>query len=106
MKKIIFLTPSDAEYGFRLTGAEQYAVDMKDVESLIKKLMAEPDSGLIILDERLREGISEDRLREMEKRWEGIFLILPAPERKGREVEDYALMLIRKAIGYHVRLSV
>ena len=100
MKKIIFLTPPDAEYGFRLTGAE------KDVEGLIKKLMAEPDSGLIILDERLRQGISEERLREMEKRWEGIFLILPAPERKGREVEDYALMLIRKAIGYHVRLSV
>ena len=41
MKKIIFLTPPDAEYGFRLTGAEQYAVDAKDVEGLIKKLMAE-----------------------------------------------------------------
>ena len=46
MKKIIFLTPLDAEYGFRLTGAEQYAVDVKDVEGLIKKLMADPDKYL------------------------------------------------------------
>ena len=38
----------------------------------------------------------------MEDRWYGIFLILPAPER-AFEVEDYAVRLIKRAIGYRVR---
>jgi V/A-type H+-transporting ATPase subunit F len=41
----------------------------------------------------------------MEKRWYGILLVLPAPERVGVEVEDYAMSLIKRAIGYHVRLK-
>lgn len=105
MKKIIFLTPLDAEYGFRLSGVAQHTVAPPDVENAIKQFMAEPDVGLIILDERLRAGINEGRLREMEKKWHGVLLFLPAPARAGVEVEDYALALIRRAIGYHVRLK-
>jgi len=105
VKKIVFLTPPDAEYGFKLSGVAQHTVAPPDVENTIKKFMAEPDVGLIILDERLREGIGAERLREMEKKWHGVLLFLPAPARAGGEVEDYALALIRRAIGYHVRLK-
>ena len=59
---------------------------------------------MIIIDERLTRGINTEKLREMEERWYGVLLILPAPERVGEE-EDYAVRLIRKAIGYHVRLN-
>jgi len=31
--------------------------------------------------------------------------VLPSPERAARVEEDYALRLIRRAIGYQVRLS-
>jgi vacuolar-type H+-ATPase subunit F/Vma7 len=35
-----------------------------------------------------------------------VLVVLPAPEQKGAESqEDYALRIIRKAIGYHVRLQ-
>ena len=36
----------------------------------------------------------------------GILLVLPSPEKLPAEVEDYAARLIRRAIGYHVRLNV
>lgn len=104
MKKIVFFTPHDAEYGFSLTGVAQHVIAEKDVESYLRNVLSEPDTGLVVMDERLIKGIDDKRLREMEERWYGVLLILPAPEKAAAEAEDYALRLIRRAIGYHVRL--
>jgi V/A-type H+-transporting ATPase subunit F len=105
MKKIVFITSHDAEYGFSLAGVTQYVIDVEEAENVLKKVITEPDTGVVVIDERLIRGINEERLKEMEERWYGILLILPAPERIGVEEEDYALRLIRRAIGYHVRLN-
>jgi V/A-type H+-transporting ATPase subunit F len=50
-------------------------------------------------------GVTEERLHELEHGWHGILLILPSPVKPPAEVEDYAARLIRRAIGYHVRLK-
>jgi vacuolar-type H+-ATPase subunit F/Vma7 len=105
MKKIAFITPPDAEYGFRLSGITQHIVEVPDMEETLKHTMAEPDIGLVILDERLLKGMSEERQRDIEQGWHGILLILPSPVKPPTEVEDYAARLIRRAIGYHVRLN-
>jgi vacuolar-type H+-ATPase subunit F/Vma7 len=106
MKKIIFITTRDAEYGFSLAGITHYAVDPAEAGEELESVMAEPDNGLVIIDERLVRGEIEERLREMEKGWSGILLVLPSPEKLPAEAEDYAARLIRRAIGYHVRLNV
>lgn len=66
--------------------------------------MADQDNGLIILDERLAREQGEEELREMERHWPGIIVVLPQPAKLPQEGDDYALRLIRRAIGYHVRL--
>lgn len=105
MKKIVFVTGPDAEYGFRIAGVTHQVTKEGELEDMLKKLMAEPETGLVVVDERLIRGVSESKLREMEKRWYGMLLILPAPEKFGAELEDYAMRLIKRAIGYHVRLK-
>lgn len=105
MKKIAFITPPDAEHGFALTGIGQYAVEADHAERKLRDVMSDPDAGLVIIDERLLKGFAEERVRELEQGWNGIFLILPSPEKAAPEVEDYAARLIRRAIGYHVRLK-
>ncbi len=111
MKKVAFITPPDANYGFSLTGIPQYAVEAPALEDTLRKVMEDSDNGLIVIDERLvaagREtaGVPEERLRELEHGWHGILLILPSPVKPPAEVEDYAARLIRRAIGYHVRLK-
>ncbi len=105
MKKIAFLTPIDAEYGFGLTGLPQHTVKAEDAEDRVKKLMSEADTGLIVIDERMIREMDEGKMREAEERWSGILLVLPSPTRPVAEVEDYAVRLIRRAIGYHVRLK-
>lgn len=106
MKTISFITPTDASFGFSLSGVPQYAVKASEAEETLKKSMAETDAGLIIIDERLLQGMPEERLRELEQGWHGILLVLPSPEKPPPEVEDYAARLIRRAIGYHVRLKI
>lgn len=107
MKKIIFMTPPDAEYGFALAGVTQYTCGQDKAESLLRQTMADPDTGIVVIDERLITAIDEKKFREMEQRWFGILIVLPAPEKAGEKpVEDYVRRLIRKAIGYHVRLRV
>ena len=105
MKKIAFITPPDAKYGFALTGITQHAVEAGETGEKLRDVMADPDAGLVIIDERLMREVPEDRLREMEHGWTGIFLVLPSPEKAAPEAEDYAARLIRRAIGYHVRLK-
>lgn len=104
MKRVIFITPEDARYGFSLVGVRQVIASEEDTEAILGKVMSEEDTGLVVLDERLSKGIDPERLRVMEERWFGIFLILPAPERPVEGIEDYALEMIRRTIGYHVRL--
>lgn len=106
MKKISFITPPDASYGFSLGGISQHAVQVGDAEETLQKVLAEPDSGLVIIDERLLQGMTEERIRELEHGWSGILLVLPSPEKPPAEIEDYAARLIRRAVGYHVRLKI
>ncbi len=111
MKKVAFITPPDADYGFSLTGIPQYAVDTPTLEDTLHKVMEDADNGLVVIDERLvaggreTEGIPEEQLRTLEHGWHGILIVLPSPEKPPAEVEDYAARLIRRAIGYHVRLK-
>lgn len=104
MKKIVFITPRDAEYGFSLAGVTHHVIAGDDAEGYLRKTLEEEDTGLVVMDERLIRGINDERLREMEERWYGVLLVLPAPKKAGITAEDYALRLIRKAIGYYVRL--
>ncbi len=111
MKNIVFITPPDAGYGFSLTGVPQYAVEAKAFEETLEKTMEEPGNGLVIVDERFvgargeAGGTFEERMRELERAWHGILLVLPSPVKPPAEAEDYAARLIRRAIGYHVRLK-
>ncbi len=106
MKKIVFLTTCDARFGFSLAGIAHQTVDPSEAEAELDTLMADPDTGLVIVDERLVRGRVEEHMRESELTWQGILLVLPSPEKLAPEAEDYAARLIRRAIGYHVRLNV
>lgn len=106
MKKIVFMTPDDAVFGFRLTGVEHHVVKREKAEESLFKIISEEDTGLVIIDERLLTDIAEEKIRDIERSWHGILLILPSPERPPAEFEDYAARLIRRAVGYHVRLNI
>jgi vacuolar-type H+-ATPase subunit F/Vma7 len=105
-KRIVFFTEKDARYGFGLAGFEQHVCDRDGLESLLEQFVRKPEYGLIVIDERLVTESIDDRLREMERGLDLVFVIMPPPLKMETRREDYAVRLLRKAIGYHVQLNI
>ena len=104
MKKVIFITGPLARLGFSLAGLDQYVAEPQELEEVLGKAVADAENGLIVIDERLTTGIDEGRIREIESAWRGVIVVLPSPLAGPGEMEDYAARLIRRAVGYHVRI--
>ncbi len=104
MRGLVLITPPDSEYGFRLAGMTHYAVERSEAREVLKKAFSVAATGLVIVDERIMNALEEDEIRSVQQGWSGILLVLPSPEKPPAPDEDYALRLIRRAIGYHVRV--
>lgn len=106
MRKIVVIAPPDARHGFALAGVRQLCASPDELPALMRELVRDPVIGAVIVDERLVTGVARDHIRELDRRWTGLVIVLPAPERaKPITEEDYILQLIRRAIGYQVRLN-
>jgi len=103
MKRIVAITPLDAGNGFACCGAIQHTASPGEAAHVLQRALADPASGVVILDERLLAEIGEEQLHAIEQRWPGVLVVLPTPA-AGGVAEDYATRLIRRAVGYHVRV--
>ena len=102
MKRIVAITPRDAGSGFACCGAQQHPVDPGEAIRALQTALGDPESGVVILDERLLAEVGEEQVKACELRWPGVLVVLPAPV--AGEAEDYAVRLIRRAVGYHVKV--
>jgi len=103
VKKIVTITPADAAPGFALAGVQQLVRRREELDATLLELIADPATGAVIVDERL-VGPTR-RIEDIERRWPGLVVVLPTPGKPQRPEEDYVLRLIRRAIGYQVRLT-
>ena len=104
-KRIIFITPEDATHGFNLAGFEQLVCTSEELEPLLHQFVQKSEYGLFVIDERLVTESIDNRLREMERGLNLVFVIMPPPQEMEAKREDYAMRLLRKAIGYHMQLN-
>jgi len=105
-KRIIFFTTKDAMYGFSLAGFEQHICTSEELETHLEQFVQKPEYGLFVIDERLVTESIDSRLREMERGLNLVFVIMPPPLKMEAKREDYAVRLLRKAIGYHIKLNI
>lgn len=105
MNRIVALTPPDAFNGFACCGAVQQSVTPGHAAEALEHALETAGNSVVILDERLVEEVGEELLHSLEKRWPGVLVVLPAPGRIGAG-EDYAMRLIRRAVGYQVKVKI
>lgn len=106
MRKIVVIAPTDARPGFALAGVRQLSASPEELPVLLQQLVRDPVNGAVIVDERLATARAREYIRELDRRWTGLVIVLPAPARDVAVAEeDYIQQLIRRAIGYQVRLS-
>jgi vacuolar-type H+-ATPase subunit F/Vma7 len=105
MNRIVALTPADAYNGFACCGAVQQAVAPGRAREALERALESGGSGVVILDERLVDEVGEETLHFLEQQWPGVLVVLPAPGLGGAG-EDYAMRLIRRAVGYQVKVKI
>lgn len=93
--------------GFRLAGVDVVvAADGREAETHVAAIVEKGECGLLLINESLVAGVGERTLRRIER--EGLPLMVPLPlemawrgEERGLE---YILRLIRRSIGYQMRI--
>jgi V/A-type H+-transporting ATPase subunit F len=105
MKEILVLTPAESRFGFALAGVRQSELTAENTWAALREATADPMIGVIAVDERLLTSIDPLRLRELTARWGGVLVTLPVPAGATPPAEDELQRLVRRALGYHVRLE-
>jgi vacuolar-type H+-ATPase subunit F/Vma7 len=93
--------------GFRLAGAPVEEVEEGDVAARFRALLAEPGLGVLAVEEGLLKQVPELLLERIGR--DGVPVLFPfAFPRRWEEAgrgEQYVATLIRRAIGYHVKIQ-
>ena len=106
MKRCVFITTRDATYGFGLAGFQQVVTDMESVVAEFARIAQRGEPSLVIIDERLLTENNVARINNIERRWAGAMVVLPAPGAEtGPEGSDYGNRLISRVLGYQMKLS-
>lgn len=104
MSSIVFMTGVDDRFGFGIAGVRHVTATTADVEDRLSSLIDEIGEGVLAVDERLLAAIDDERLAVLERRFTGVLVALPAPAADVVD-DEYALRLIRRAVGYQMRLQ-
>jgi len=99
------MTPPDAHPGFALAGVQQRSPAPPELLAQLHELLTDPAVGLVVVDERLADAATQASLRDIERQSPGLVVMLPAPLAAAGPEEDYVQRLIRRALGYQVRLG-
>lgn len=105
MNRILVLTPTGVGSGFALAGIRQREVADGDEWAELQAACADPAVGVVAVDARLLAAIDPRRVQELTNRWGGVLVTVPAPAGSAHGTSDDLQRLIRRALGYHVRLE-
>ena len=105
MKKVLVLSPPDPVSGFAIAGVSARQAASTQLPDLMDAAIADASVGVLAIDERLIDPPAHARIRDIERQWRGAVVVVPSPGRPARPEDDYARRLIRRAIGYQVRVQ-
>jgi vacuolar-type H+-ATPase subunit F/Vma7 len=107
MGRIVAILDEETALGFRLSGIEVRKADSEsELRGRIEAVLNEKDVRIVIVDEEMFRGLPEKLERRLESSTAPLFLPIPTIKVWREEVrpEDYAARLIRRAIGYQIKI--
>lgn len=107
MSDLLVLGKPEIVEGFGLTGARFEAVSDPDrVAWLVTELLRVRDTGIVVITEELYEQIPEKIRARAESSARPLFVTLPRPAglELWEEREDLISRIIRRAIGYRLKI--
>lgn len=108
MAGFLVITGEGASLGFRTAGIEcRELAEAADISSVLLNLQAEGRYGLIAVEERFLNRVSEGAMKRLKKKGLPIIVPINIPQKWG-EVEygeSPVVRLIRRAIGYQIKIK-
>lgn len=106
LRLAILVRPEDAR-GFQLAGARAAAAAPGEELAALRALLAEPELGVLAVEEELLARLPPRLVRRVRERGLPVLLPFALPRRYGEagRGREYVAALIRRAIGYAVRLG-
>lgn len=93
--------------GFRLAGVEVEEIKDAEAADRFRAILADPALGVLAVQEELLDQVPETLMEKIGR--EGVPVLLPfAFPRRWKEAgrgAEYVATLIRRAIGYHVKIQ-
>lgn len=108
MARVVALADPDTALGFRLTGIETVVVKKPDeAVQHIETLLEQKKADVVILSEDFLVTIPERLQRRIETSLKPIFVPIPHIRswREGEKREEYLIRLLRRAIGYQIKIK-
>ena len=105
MFRLAVICPEKLAKGFELTGVDVFTSDSKErTADLLFQTIEAKKVGLVILPQEHFEGFEERRRKQVEEL--DVPLIVPVPMIRENEMkaEEYVSQLVRRAIGYQVKI--
>lgn len=107
MSEIRVVGPAAACAGFALAGISVVeASSARDAAAVIAPLLDRRDIGVLLVDQGLLDGLGDAERQALMRRPMPVIVPFPSPAwgERASPAETYVLELLRRAIGYRVRL--
>ena len=90
--------------GFELAGVVPDPADETTVGDTMRRLAANPTTGIVLVEERLRRALPDDLMVRLDRQPTPLVVPFPSPSWGGPGVkEEYVMEILRQAVGYRVR---
>ena len=108
MARLIVITDPDTALGFRLAGVDVSEVSAKEeaADRLLALLRAK-EAGVVIYNEEYQAALPEKSRVVLEESTSPVFFAIPVSQAKraGEPREQYLARLLRRAIGYQLKIK-
>lgn len=93
--------------GFALTSVPVQPVPPgADLAAVITAAAADRDTGVLLVEDHLYRGLTDEARRRVDRMTHPVVVPFPSPTwEPGAAAEAYVVELLRRAIGYRVKLS-
>lgn len=108
MARLLVLTDPDTALGFRLAGVEVSEVSTKEeAAARLLTLLRAKEAGIVIYNEEYQAALSEKSQVALEDSMSPVFFAIPVSQthRAGEPREQYLARLLRRAIGYQLKIT-
>jgi vacuolar-type H+-ATPase subunit F/Vma7 len=108
MNKVLVITYEDVAVGFKLAGVDVMTPrNDEDLSGLFESCIKNNEYGLVAVEESFLSRLHEGTRKKLDRAGKPIVVPISTPRKWARieEADTYMARLIRKAIGYQIKIK-